>query len=237
MVAAFDVFYCFLHQPLWMTYYMKGEREYGEPIHAVDLFGAISQKEGDLTAQLAAGACLLQICMAENHPSEQDSVLNNPSLEEARQNGSMAASVHALELAVKVRLTLPQICSSGEARPFLGCHCSACMLPACLSIHAGQCDGTCVLSLVSCVLSCVLCLVALCQSATSRVLPVGLQGDMQAAVAGGKADAALPSNAAGTKFESKDSFQHKMKTASSIYITAYCKSCCARSQTQLLGSN
>ena len=137
MVAAFDTFYCFLQQPLWMAYYVKAEHEYGEPTHAVDLHGAINHRDGDLTAQMAAGACLIQICMAENLDPEQDSVPDNQYLQEARQNGSIAALVHRLELAVKVGLSFLEVCSSGNARRFLGCHCCACLLQLLVTLRGG----------------------------------------------------------------------------------------------------
>ena len=104
MPEAFDVFYCFLHQLTWTAYYLQGEQEDGSLLFAVDLHGAISREGRDLTAQLAAGACLTQICRAEHEylQSEKNTVLYNSCLEEARQNGSMAILTHILERAVKV---------------------------------------------------------------------------------------------------------------------------------------
>ena len=81
-------------------------------MHAVNLHGAISHEGRDLTAQLAAGACLTQTCMAETLyvQPENAQALCSFYCEGARQNGSMAVLVHILDRAVKVglRFVAPQ---------------------------------------------------------------------------------------------------------------------------------
>ena len=104
MASAFGAFYCFLHQPLWMTLYLTGQ---SEDLLAVDLHRALSNsRDKQLPAQLAAGACLTQVCVAEAVylESDQDSQRQRYYLTVTNHYGSMATLVHIMDRAIKVRL-------------------------------------------------------------------------------------------------------------------------------------
>ena len=112
MALAFEAFYYFLNQEVWMSMFLRGQQKDGEIVCGVDLHEAIIATEGELSAQLAAGACLTYICVCEalSGDYEQDIVFPNLYCPLVRSNRSMAAVVHIIEQAVKVRL-LPTCCS------------------------------------------------------------------------------------------------------------------------------
>lgn len=107
MASAFEALHCFLQQPSWVSLCLRGNSEDGLSMPILDLHAACSRMDAPLRARLTAGACLTQLCRAEEVRQHQPGLTVQINYhQQALSNSSMAVLVDVMEQAVKVSLSL-----------------------------------------------------------------------------------------------------------------------------------
>lgn len=105
MAQALEAFFCLIQQPAWVPWCLRGDPAAPDPMpHAVNLHAVIIHTSEQVTAQLTAGACLTQLCKAEEeyYGAQPGLRMQNPYCRQARSDGCMPALVDVMDKAVQV---------------------------------------------------------------------------------------------------------------------------------------